>query len=506
LYSEGLTKDQVKLVSEKCSKKVEEDDDDTDHIKICPMPRCRPAKRGCKYIKDGEKKKDGCPKRPCGKLICKSSCPVQKPATCRKDQSSKSVKYKFQGMTCSKVVCVKRNRCPRQSVKCSKGYKYKSVKYTFKGMKCSKLICVTKEEGDHDDTLCPMPRCLPAKDGCQYVENDEKKKNGCPKHPCGKLVCKEEEDREEEDHEEEDHEEEDHEEEDHEEDGHEEEHHEEEHHEEEHHEEEHEVDKCAVMHCAYGCANGKCNDKPQEEIEVDDDLPCKNVKCALALCQPGQTTVPANPSEGKCCNSCKGEPDLSYKCDHTVCAMAICKPGQTTVFAEPKKGKCCNSCAGKPDDTLEDGPETLPTDDDEMDGELKKACEHLKEMMKEHPGATKNEIVQYLYSEGLTKDQVKLVSEKCSKKVEEDNYKIVGGNVYCLAPSKDDYIDHQHAEDVADHHHGEDVTDDHHHGEEHIAVGEEHIADKPREEHVSYHGEEHVADKHPDMHINQYRL
>jgi hypothetical protein len=278
------------------------------------------------------------------------------------------------------------------------------------------------------------------------------------------------------------------------------------------------------MHCAYGCANGKCNDKPQEEIEVDDDLPCKNVKCALALCQPGQTTVPANPSEGKCCNSCKGEPDLSYKCDHTVCAMAICKPGQTTVFAEPKKGKCCNSCAGKPDDTLEDGPETLPTDDDEMDGELKKACEHLKEMMKEHPGATKNEIVQYLYSEGLTKDQVKLVSEKCSKKVEEDNYKIVGGNVYCLAPSKDDYIDHQHAEDVADHHHGEDVTDDHHgedvtddhhgedvtddhhHGEEHVKTGEEHIADKPREEHVSYHGEEHIADKHPDMHINQYRL
>ena len=95
-------------------------------------------------------------------------------------------------------------------------------------------------------------------------------------------------------------------------------------------------------------------------------------------------------------------------------------------------------------------------------------------------GPGKNEIVQYLYSEGLTKDQVKLVSEKCSKKVEEDNYKIVGGNVYCLAPSKDDYIDHQHAEDVTDHHHGEDVV-------------------------KGGYGE-HVADKHPDMHINQYRL
>merc|ERR1711988_1887388 len=127
------------------------DDDDTDPIKICPMPRCRQAPPGCKYIKDDKKKKNGCPRHPCGKLICK--------------------------------------------------------------------------EGDHDDTLCPMPRCLPAKDGCQYVENDEKKKNGCPKHPCGKLVCKEEDD----------------------------------------HEEEHEVDKCAVMHCTYGCANGKCKDKPEEE-------------------------------------------------------------------------------------------------------------------------------------------------------------------------------------------------------------------------------------------------
>ena len=201
-------------------------------------------------------------------------------------------------------------------------------------MKCSKLICVIKE-GDHDDTLCPMPRCLPAKDGCQYVENDEKKKNGCPKHPCGKLVCKEEDDHEEDDHEEEH---------------------------EDDHEEEHEVDKCVVMKCAYGCANGKCNDKPQEEQEVDDDLPCKNIMCALALCQPGQTTIPANPSEGKCCNSCEDEADVS----------------------EPN--------------------------------------------------------------------------------VEEEDYKIVDGNVYCLAPSKDDYIDHQHAEDVTDHHDGEDDYIDHHDG------------------------------------------
>ena len=78
---------------------------------------------------------------------------------------------------------------------------------------------------------------------------------------------------------------------------------------------------------------------------------------------------------------------------------------------------------------------------------------------------------------------------------------IINENIFpCLAPSKDDYIDHQHAEDVADHHHGEDVTDDHHHGED---VTDDH-----------HHGEdvvkggygEHVADKHPDMHINQYRL
>merc|ERR1711998_653490 len=123
-----------------CGKLICKADDDTDHIKICPMPRCRPAKRGCKYIKDGEKKKDGCPKRPCGKLVCKDElhlCPMHMPPICRKDQKLKSEKYKTsQGMTCSRPVCVNRNRCPMQKPpKCSKGQKYKPVKYKFKGMK-----------------------------------------------------------------------------------------------------------------------------------------------------------------------------------------------------------------------------------------------------------------------------------------------------------------------------------------------------------------------------------
>ena len=142
-----------------------------------------------------------------------------------------------------------------------------------------------------------------------------------------------------------------------------------------------------------GCPKYPCGRIKCRAVEEEDTF-CKNVFCKLALCQPGQTTVPANPMEGKCCNSCEGEPDLSVKCDHVMCSMAICQPGQTTVFADPKKGRCCNTCEGEPDDTLKDGPENGKSDDDEID----------------------------------------------------ENYKIIGGNVYCLAPSANDAIEHQHAE------------------------------------------------------------
>merc|ERR1712139_378233 len=166
------------------------------------------------------------------------------------------------------------------------------------------------------------------------------------------------------------------------------------------------------MYCPYGCANGKCKDKPEEEEqEVDADLPCKNIMCALALCQPGQTTIPANPSEGKCCISCEGEPDVP----------------------EPN--------------------------------------------------------------------------------VEEEDYKVVGGNVYCLAPSKDDYIDHQHAEDVTDHHDGEDYYIDHHHAEDVTDHhdGEDYYSDHHHAEDVTDHhdGEDDYSDHHDggygeDQHMAEF--
>eukprot|EP00943_MAST-04B_sp_MAST-4B-sp1_P000450 g450.t1 len=227
-----------------------------------------------------------------------------------------------------------------------------------------------------------MPKCRPATNGCKYVKDSSKKENGCPQYPCGRMECEadDDDDEKEEETEEEDQNEE-------QEDPHD-------------YEGENQNEEQEDPHNYEGEDQNEEQEDPHNYEEEDqneeqeDPQVCKNVFCKLALCQPGQTTVPANPVEGKCCNSCEGEADLSVKCDHVMCSMAICQPGQTTVFADPKKGRCCNTCEGEPDDTLKDGPEKGESDDDEID----------------------------------------------------ENYKIIGGNVYCLAPSADDAIEHQHAE------------------------------------------------------------
>merc|ERR1712130_1008990 len=39
----------------------------------CPRPLCAQPERGCKYVQSNEKNDDGCPKHPCGKLVCENT-------------------------------------------------------------------------------------------------------------------------------------------------------------------------------------------------------------------------------------------------------------------------------------------------------------------------------------------------------------------------------------------------------------------------------------------------
>ena len=265
----------------------DDENGDNDNYQSCKMPKCRPATDGCKYVEDLTKKENGCPRYPCGRMECEADGGDDDDENETEDEAEGETEDEAEGETEEEDQ--------------------------------------SEEQADPQNLqLCPMPICMPAAPGCEYVKDNTKNKNGCPKYPCGRKKCR--------------------------------------------------------------------------ALEEEDmpDMPCKNVICTLALCQPGQTTVPANPTEGKCCNSCEGVADLSVKCDHVKCSIDICKPGQTTVFADPKKGRCCDTCEGQPDETLQDGPEEVKLDDDEID----------------------------------------------------DNYKIIGDKVYCLAPSTDDAIEHQHAEMV----------------------------------------------------------
>ena len=78
---------------------------------------------------------------------------------------------------------------------------------TLSPVRCPPVyICVPNESGhedDHDDKdddeeeefhvplhACPMPICLPLGDGCKYIADATKTKNGCLKYPCGRKECK----------------------------------------------------------------------------------------------------------------------------------------------------------------------------------------------------------------------------------------------------------------------------------------------------------------------------
>ena len=79
---------------------------------------------------------------------------------------------------------------------------------TLSPVRCPPVyICVPNESGHEDDNddkdddddeevidvpvhNCPMPICLPLGDGCKYIADATKTKNGCLKYPCGRKECK----------------------------------------------------------------------------------------------------------------------------------------------------------------------------------------------------------------------------------------------------------------------------------------------------------------------------
>ena len=79
----------------------------------------------------------------------------------------------------------------------------------------------------------------------------------------------------------------------------------------------------------------------------------------------------------------------------------------------------------------EEEKEEEEEEEDESDFDSDKACKHLKELVEEHPDASETDIEQYLQGEGLSSEQIEKVQQDCDHK-QEDNYKLVGGSVYCL--------------------------------------------------------------------------
>merc|ERR1712224_303920 len=70
---------------EYCSKTNMEKDEQAKRLcKPCPLPSCAAPKEGCRYVKSDEQNADGCPKYPCGNLVCeeKKICCLALTAAC----------------------------------------------------------------------------------------------------------------------------------------------------------------------------------------------------------------------------------------------------------------------------------------------------------------------------------------------------------------------------------------------------------------------------------------